>query len=112
MVVSKSLCDYGKEGVDFHELEQMPTADLYTLLDDIPSDNESYDTECDTETDEDDIDSDLEFSQENPIEMLVTLHNNIEPEWNSEDELPLSALLLPRTGANFVDQSVFIGRNP
>ena len=93
----------------------MSAADLYTWLEDIPSDNESIQSNCDTD-DNESVDMEVDLPEDN-IQLLNTTNEGL-LNWDSEDELPLTAFLPVRTTApnftwtkslnNIIEQAEFI----
>ncbi|KAJ8983606.1 hypothetical protein NQ317_004244 [Molorchus minor] len=77
--------------LDISELEKLPSADVFDLLDEIPSDNESIlsDSESDDEENLKNMNADLDAVVDE-IELPVA---NEELDWDSEDELPLAKFL-------------------
>lgn len=73
--------------MNISELERLPPADLYTLLDDIPSDNESvHSTYSSGDEEINDIDFQLSNEDYGPVVAPAV-------DWDSDDDLPLAVLV-------------------
>lgn len=88
----------------FSDLEKMLSEDLYVLLDEIPSDDESIDSS--ESDDENNVEFDLaEQQSEMEISVVETIPEAVSIQdlsWESEDELPLATFLaVPKPNENF-----------
>ena len=85
-----------RKKISLSDLDQLPAADLYTWFEDIPSDNECIQSNCDTD-DDNSIDMEIDLTDEDNIQFSKAANEDLN--WDSEDELPLTAFLPVRNTA-------------